>query len=37
MKRSLNEKVDADFFNENEVYTTNLKSKIAEIDEEEDF
>ena len=23
--------------NENEVYTTNLKSKIAEIDEEEDF
>ena len=33
----LNEKVDADFFNENEVYTTNLKSKIAEIDEEEDF
>ena len=33
----LNEKVDADFFNENEVYTTNLKSKIAEVDEEEDF
>ena len=33
----LNEEVDADFFNENEVYTTNLKSKIAEVDEEEDF
>ncbi len=33
----LNEEVDADFFNENEIYTTNLKSKIAEIDEEEDF
>ena len=33
----LNEEVDADFFNENEVHTTNLKSKIAEVDEEEDF
>ena len=33
----LNEEVDADFFNENEIYTTNLKSKIAEVDEEEDF
>ena len=33
----LNEKVDADFFNDEEIYTTNLKSKIAEIDEEEDF
>ena len=33
----LNEKVDADFFNDEEVYTTNLKSQIAEIDEEEDF
>ena len=33
----LNEKVDADFFNDEEVYTTNLKSQIAEIDEDEDF
>ena len=33
----LNEKVDADFFNDEEVYTTNLKSQIAEIDEHEDF
>ena len=33
----LNEEVDADFFNENEIYTTNLKSKIAEVDEEEDL
>ena len=33
----LDEEVDADFFNENEIYTTNLKSKIAEVDEEEDF
>ena len=33
----LNEKVDADFFNDEEIYTTNLKSQIAEIDEEEDF
>ena len=27
----LDDNVDADFFNENEVYTTNLKSKVAEI------
>ena len=33
----LNQNVDADFFNEEEVFTTNLKSLIAEIDEEEDF
>lgn len=33
----LDQNVDADFFNEEEVFTTNLKSFIAEIDEEEDF
>ena len=33
----LNQNVDADFFNEEEVFTTNLKSLVAEIDEEEDF
>ena len=33
----LDQNVDADFFNEEEVFTTNLKSLIAEIDEEEDF
>ena len=33
----LDQNVDADFFNAEEVYTTNLKSKMAEIDEEEDF
>ena len=33
----LDDNVDADFFNENEVYTTNLKSKVAEIEEERDY
>lgn len=33
----LDQNVDADFFNENEVYTTNLTSEIAEVDEEKDF
>ncbi len=33
----LDQKVDADFFNEEEIYTTNLKSEIAEIDESKDF
>ena len=33
----LNENVDADFFNSEEIYTTNLKSKIAEIEEERDY
>ena len=33
----LDQNVDADFFNEQEVFTTNLKSLVAEIDEEEDF
>ena len=33
----LDQNVDADFFNEEEVFTTNLKSLAAEIDEEEDF
>ena len=33
----LDQNVDADFFNEEEVFTTNLKSFVAEIDEEEDF
>ena len=33
----LDQNVDADFFNEEEVFTTNLKSLVAEIDEEEDF
>ena len=33
----LDQNVDADFFNENEVYTSNLKSEIAEIDESKDF
>ena len=33
----LDDNVDADFFNENEVYTTNLKSKVDEIEEERDF
>ena len=31
------QKVDADFFNEEEIYTSNLKSEIAEIDESKDF
>ena len=33
----LDQNVDADFCNEEEVFTTNLKSLVAEIDEEEDF
>ena len=33
----LDEYVDADFFNEEEVYTTNLKSKVAEIEEDRDY
>ena len=33
----LDQNIDADFFNEAEVFTTNLKSLVAEIDEEEDF
>ena len=33
----LDQNVDADFFNEEELFTTNLKSLVAEIDEEEDF
>ena len=33
----LDQNVDADFFNEDEVYTSNLKSEIAEIDESKDF
>ena len=33
----LDQDVDADFFNEEEVYTTNLKSRIAEVEEERDF
>jgi len=33
----LDQNVDADFFNEEEVFTTNLKSFVAEIDEDEDF
>ena len=33
----LDQNIDADFFNKEEVFTTNLKSLVAEIDEEEDF
>ena len=33
----LDQKVAADFFNEYEIYTSNLKSEIAEIDESKDF
>jgi LPS export ABC transporter protein LptC len=33
----LDQNVDADFFNEEEIFTTNLISNIAEVDEEEDF
>ena len=33
----LDENVDADFFNEEEGYTTNLKSRLAEVEEERDF
>ena len=36
-KYNVGDNVDADFFNENEVYTTNLKSKVAEIEEERDY
>ena len=36
-KKFLDENVDADFFNEEEVYTTNLKSKVAEIEEDRDY
>ncbi|MGY8780135.1 MAG: hypothetical protein ACKVJJ_00565, partial [Fidelibacterota bacterium] len=27
----------ADFFNEEEIYTTNLKSEIAEVEEDRDY
>ena len=33
----LDQNVDADFFNNEEIYTSNLKSDIAEIDEAKDF
>ncbi len=33
----LDQNVDADFFNAEEEYTTNLKSKIAEIEEDRDY
>ncbi len=33
----LDQNVDANFFNKEEEYTTNLKSHKAEIDEEDDF
>mgnify|MGYP001165559815 FL=1 len=33
----LNKNVDVDFFDEEEVHTTNLKSMIAEIDEKTNF
>ena len=33
----LDQNVDADFFNSEEIYTSNLKSDIAEIDEAKDF
>ena len=33
----LDQNVDADFFNAEEVYTTNLKSEIAKIEEDRDF
>ena len=33
----LDQNVDADFFNSEEIYTSNLKSNIAEIDEAKDF
>jgi len=33
----LDQNVDADFFNEEEIFTTNLISNIAEVDEEKDF
>ncbi|MBN4081132.1 LPS export ABC transporter periplasmic protein LptC [Caldithrix abyssi] len=33
----LDQNVNADFFNAEEVFTTNLTSKIAEVDNEKDF
>ena len=33
----LDQNIDADFFNENEIYTTNLKSRVAEIEEARDY
>lgn len=33
----LDQNVDADFFDKKEIYTSNLKSEIAEIDESKDF
>ena len=33
----LNQNVDVDFFDEQEIHTTNLKSMIAEIDEKTNF
>ncbi len=33
----MDQNVDANFFNKEEEYTTNLKSHKAEIDEEDDF
>ena len=33
----LDQTVDADFFNNKEIYTSNLKSDVAEIDEAKDF
>tara|TARA_B000000441_G_scaffold45494_1_gene29961 strand:+ start:293 stop:811 length:519 start_codon:yes stop_codon:yes gene_type:complete len=33
----LDQNVDADFYNNQEIYTSNLKSDIAEIDEAKDF
>ena len=33
----LNKNVDVDFFDEEEIHTTNLKSMIAEIDEKTNF
>ena len=33
----LDQTVDADFYNNKEIYTSNLKSDVAEIDEGKDF
>ena len=33
----LDQSVDADFYNNKEIYTSNLKSDVAEIDEAKDF
>tara|TARA_B100000424_G_scaffold90403_2_gene67815 strand:- start:2278 stop:2742 length:465 start_codon:yes stop_codon:yes gene_type:complete len=33
----LDQTVDADFYNNKEIYTSNLKSDVAEIDEAKDF